>query len=85
MGAGHEASTDIPPVISPASKDRIERLIQVGIFPISEVIECTSKQIPSDCLQSAVDEGAELLLDGRGITVKMNFVFVLQLFSQLWD
>merc|ERR1719430_1625788 len=47
VGAGHEASTDIPPVISPASKDRIERLIQ-----------------------SAVDEGAELLLDGRGTTVE---------------
>merc|ERR1712226_1792398 len=36
-----------PPVISPASKDRIENLIQ-----------------------SAVDEGAELLLDGRGTTVE---------------
>merc|ERR1712038_1432122 len=47
VGAGHEASPDIPPVISPASKARIERLIQ-----------------------SAVDEGAELLLDGRGATVE---------------
>jgi len=47
VGPGHEASTDIPPVISPASKARIERLIQ-----------------------SAVDEGAELLLDGRGATVE---------------
>merc|ERR1712032_730449 len=47
VGPGHEASTDIPPVISPASKARIERLIQ-----------------------SAVDEGAELLLDGRGTTVE---------------
>merc|ERR1712218_26260 len=47
VGPGHEASTDIPPVISPASKARIEGLIQ-----------------------SAVDEGAELLLDGRGTTVE---------------
>merc|ERR1711874_33710 len=47
VGPGHEASTDIPPVISPASKARIGRLIQ-----------------------SAVDEGAELLLDGRGATVE---------------
>jgi len=46
VGAGSEATTDIPPVISPQSKDRIEGLIQ-----------------------SAVDEGAELLLDGRGAKV----------------
>merc|ERR1719195_284414 len=46
VGPGHDASTDIPPVISPASKARIEGLIQ-----------------------SAVDEGAELLLDGRGVRV----------------
>ena len=32
VGPGHEASTDIPPVISPASKARIERLIQVGFL-----------------------------------------------------
>jgi len=46
VGAGHEATTDIPPVISPQAKERIEALIQ-----------------------SAVDEGAELLLDGRGAQV----------------
>jgi len=46
VGAGHESTTDIPPVISPQSKVRIE-----------------------DLLQSAVDEGAELLLDGRGVKV----------------
>ena len=44
--AGHEPSTDIGPVISPASKERIERLIQ-----------------------TAVDQGAHLLLDGRNATV----------------
>jgi len=47
VGPGHEASTDIPPVISPQAKERIEGL-----------------------LQSAVDEGAELLLDGRGAQVE---------------
>jgi len=46
VGPGHEAATDIPPVISPQAKERIEGL-----------------------LQSAVDEGAELLLDGRGAKV----------------
>jgi len=47
VGPGHEATTDIPPVISPQSKERIEALIQ-----------------------SAVDDGAELLLDGRGTQVE---------------
>ena len=46
---------DLGPLISPAAKERVERLIQTG-----------------------VDEGAELLLDGRGIVVegyeKGNFV-----------
>jgi len=46
VGAGHESTTEIPPVISPQSKERIENL-----------------------LQSAVDEGAELMLDGRGANV----------------
>merc|ERR1712080_527096 len=46
IGAGSDSTTDIPPVISPQSKDRIEGLIQ-----------------------SAVGEGAELLLDGRGANV----------------
>merc|ERR1712172_315080 len=46
ISAGHEAGTDICPVISPAAKQRIENLIQ-----------------------TAVDEGAELLLDGRNVTV----------------
>jgi len=47
IGPGHEASSDIPPVISPQAKARIEGL-----------------------LQSAVDEGATLLLDGRNVTVE---------------
>ena len=45
--AGHEPNTDIGPVISPQSKERIHRLIQ-----------------------SAVDQGAELLLDGRDAKVR---------------
>ena len=43
MGPGHEASTDIPPVISPASKGRIERLIQVGVFPFFQILKCSTK------------------------------------------
>ena len=46
ISAGHEAGTDIGPVISPAAKERICSMIQ-----------------------SAVDEGAELILDGRDVTV----------------
>ena len=45
--AGHEPTSDIPPVISPESKERINNLIQ-----------------------SAKDEGATLLLDGRGVVVE---------------
>jgi len=45
--AGHEPTADIPPVISPESKDRIENLIQ-----------------------SAKDEGATILLDGRNVVVE---------------
>merc|ERR1719430_1051890 len=44
--AGHEPTADIPPVISPESKDRINNLIQ-----------------------SAQDEGATILLDGRNVVV----------------
>jgi acyl-CoA reductase-like NAD-dependent aldehyde dehydrogenase len=44
---GHEPNTDIGPVISQQSKERIHRLIQ-----------------------SAVDQGAELLLDGRNAKVR---------------
>ena len=43
---GHEPHSDLGPVISPESKQRIHNLIQ-----------------------SAVDQGAELLLDGRGLVV----------------
>jgi len=46
--AGHEPNTDIGPVISQQSKERIHRLIQ-----------------------SAVDQGADLLLDGRGVKVRL--------------
>merc|ERR1711872_1081235 len=46
VGAGHEPSADLGPVISPESKERIHRLIQ-----------------------SAVDQGADLLIDGRNIEV----------------
>ncbi len=45
---GHEPNTDIGPVISQQSKERIHRLIQ-----------------------SAVDQGAELLLDGRNAKVRI--------------
>jgi len=45
--AGHEPTADIPPVISPESKDRINNLIQ-----------------------SAKDEGATILLDGRNVVVE---------------
>jgi len=45
--AGHEPTADIPPVISPESKDRINNLIQ-----------------------SAQDEGATILLDGRNVVVE---------------
>jgi len=55
LSAGHEPNTDIGPVISQQSKERIHRLIQ-----------------------SAVDQGADLLLDGRGVKVEKyphgNFV-----------
>jgi len=45
--AGHEPTSDIPPVISPEAKQRINNLIQ-----------------------SAKDEGATLLLDGRNVVVE---------------
>lgn len=47
VGYGMEPDTDVGPVITVQSKDRIHRLIQSG-----------------------VDEGADLLLDGRGVVVK---------------
>ena len=46
VSAGHEATADLGPVISPAAKQRIEGLIQ-----------------------SAVEEGASVPLDGRNLTV----------------
>merc|ERR1719278_252255 len=46
VSPGHESTADIPPVISPESKERIHQLIQ-----------------------SAEDQGASLLLDGRKVTV----------------
>lgn len=46
MGSGFEDGTDVGPVISQASLQRIHMLIQSG-----------------------VDDGAELALDGRGVTV----------------
>merc|ERR1739842_63057 len=45
--AGHVPTADIPPVISPESRDRINNLIQ-----------------------SAQDEGATILLDGRNVVVE---------------
>lgn len=55
VSAGHEPGTDVGPVISPQSKQRI-----------------------LDLIQSGVDEGAKLVLDGRGVTVEKykngNFV-----------
>ncbi|CAO1427363.1 unnamed protein product [Diamesa hyperborea] len=55
VSAGHEPGTDVGPVISPQSKQRI-----------------------LDLVQSGVDEGAKLVLDGRGVTVEKykngNFV-----------
>jgi len=55
VNAGHEPGTDVGPVISPQSKERIEKLITSG-----------------------EKEGAEVLIDGRGIQVpgyeKGNFV-----------
>ena len=45
-GAGIEPDTDVPPVISPEAKARIEHLIQTG-----------------------ADDGADILLDGRGVAV----------------
>lgn len=47
VGYGMDPETDVGPVISVQSKDRIHRLVQSG-----------------------VDEGADLLLDGRGVVVK---------------
>jgi len=44
--AGHEAGADLGPVISPASKERIQRLVK-----------------------SAVDEGADVILDGTDLKV----------------
>jgi hypothetical protein len=46
VGNGMESSTDVGPVISQQSLERI-----------------------CDLVQSGVDEGADLLLDGRGVTV----------------
>ena len=46
VGAGHEAKTDIGPLISPAAKARVE-----------------------DLIQSAIDEGANVILDGRNAKV----------------
>ena len=46
VSAGHEPAADIPPVISPESKERIHQLIQ-----------------------SAQDQGASILLDGRNVAV----------------
>lgn len=55
VSSGHTAGTDLGPLISKEAKERIERLIQVG-----------------------VDEGAKLVLDGRGVKVadfpKGNFI-----------
>jgi malonate-semialdehyde dehydrogenase (acetylating)/methylmalonate-semialdehyde dehydrogenase len=55
VNAGHEADSDLGPLISPQAKQRV-----------------------LDLVQSGVDEGAELLLDGRDVTVpgyeKGNFV-----------
>jgi malonate-semialdehyde dehydrogenase (acetylating)/methylmalonate-semialdehyde dehydrogenase len=55
VNAGKEPGTDLGPLISPAAKQRVEKLVQSG-----------------------VDQGAELLLDGRGVVVpgyeKGNFV-----------
>jgi malonate-semialdehyde dehydrogenase (acetylating)/methylmalonate-semialdehyde dehydrogenase len=55
VGAGIDATTDVGPVITPESKQRVEYLIQAG-----------------------VEDGAQLLLDGRGVKVpnypKGNFV-----------
>eukprot|EP00891_Asterochloris_glomerata_P002990 jgi/Astpho2/2990/Aster-03300 len=46
VSAGHEKGTDVGPVISPESKERVERLIESGI-----------------------KQGAECILDGRGVQV----------------
>ena len=47
VSAGHEPTADLGPVISPAAKERIEKLVQ-----------------------SAVDEGASVPLDGRNLKVE---------------
>ena len=49
-GPGHEADSDIGPLISPEHKKKVEALIQ-----------------------SAVDEGATLVLDGRNPKVKKGY------------
>jgi malonate-semialdehyde dehydrogenase (acetylating)/methylmalonate-semialdehyde dehydrogenase len=46
VSAGHEPDADLGPLISPAAKQKVERLIESG-----------------------VNEGAECMLDGRGINV----------------
>ncbi len=62
VGSGLEPSTDVGPLISRESKERVERLIEYGI-----------------------KDGAELLLDGRGVVVpgfeKGNFVGPTVLFG----
>lgn len=47
VGPGMEANVDLGPLISPAAKERAEKLIQSGL-----------------------DQGATMVLDGRGLTVK---------------
>lgn len=47
VNAGHEASTDLGPVISPEAKNRINNLVQ-----------------------TAIDQGAKVILDGRDVKVE---------------
>ena len=54
--AGHEAGADLGPVISPASKERIQRLVK-----------------------SAVDEGADVILDGTDLKVRRFYLRALHL------
>ena len=45
VSAGHEKGTDVGPVISPESKERVERLIESGIKQVGWQLLCYDTQL----------------------------------------
>ena len=83
MGPGHEASTDIPPVISPASKGRIERLIQVGVFPFFQILKCSTKYALLPLVCCWWGGRASFGWQGNHGEIKFHAFFILLAFSCL--